>query len=275
MTLSTTVVAQEVFIHDVPFNTVTPQSMWGQGSAPNLNQNMDIFNETIGDNFGFGGCVSGPLGTSFGVGISGVMKMGFHFYLEMDGWNSGDIDVNYPIEVTATAPGNNSYDQGDIIDITTSYDVEPGWFLNTTYPQAGTVALNFDVTVEVGLALEICFIDVLFGGPVTIIPNTVATLPIEIIGLDFTNGVEANFLTIGPVLGQTIGPLFSESVPAVLNLSDVTGAVGGPDLEGYGLTGWITAPNVVTDDDLINAVDLQACGSSQYLNLNLEIFQLL
>ncbi len=268
-TLSTTVVAQEVFIHDVPFNTLTPQSMWGQGSAPNLNQNMDLFNETIGDNFGFGGCVSGPLGTSFGVGISGVMKMGFHCYIEMDGWNTGEVDVNYPIEVTATAPTNNSYDQGDIIDISTSYDVEPGWYLETTYPQAGTVALNFDVTVEVGLALEICFIDVLFGGPVSIIPNTVATLPIEIVGLDFTNGIEANFLTVGPVLGQTIGPLFTESVPAELNLSDVA------DLEDYGLTGWITAPNVVTNDDLINVVDLQACGVSQYLNLNLEIFQLL
>ncbi|MDX2362573.1 MAG: gliding motility-associated C-terminal domain-containing protein [Crocinitomicaceae bacterium] len=257
---------QETFVHEVPFHTDVNQSMWGQGQNPNLNQTFDLFGPwSVGGPFDVGGCVSGPFGAgSFGIGLDGLFEIGLYCYLKIDDFTVGDIDVNYPIEVTAEAPANATYDQGDVIDITTSYVLDTGWYLNTYYPDPGTVELTLEVTIAMALTIESCFFVSLPDLP--IIPAFSATIPINIVALDFTSGYSAEIFGIGAPLN--IPPLFSASFGDTLYTEDYS------NLDQYGITGWMTAPHVETNDVALG-LDLQACGESRYLNLNLEIFDLL
>jgi len=264
--------AQEVFVHDVPFATDSPQSMWGpNGINLGLNQTWDIFGPwTTGQiNFPPIGIppISAPFGAgTFGAWMDGWFELGVGCTFSLENFTLGQVEVDYPIEVTVEAPTNLSYDQGDQIDIETSYEVQPGWALDTYYPNPGNARLTLNIFVGLQMNLNACFIDcfdpVSFGMPTS-------PIPIDIFNIDFNNfdgdGMDAAFIDL-----PGLPPLFEYDIPDTL----FTDMIPNDPLGEYGLSGWFTPPHVFTDDNLVGD-DIYACGESEYIHMELELFDLL
>lgn len=264
--------AQEVFVHDVPFATDAPQSMWGpNGVNLGLNQTWDIFGPWTTGQINFPPIGIPPINAPFGAGtfgawMDGWFELGVGCTFSLENFTLGQVEVDYPIEVTVEAPTDLSYDQGDQIDIETSYEVQPGWALDTYYPNPGSARLTLNIFVGLQMNLNACFIDcfdpISFGMPTS-------PIPIDIFNIDFDqtdgDGMDAAFIDL-----PGLGPLFEYDIPDTL----YTDMIPNDPLGEYGLSGWFTPPHVDTDDNLVGD-DIYACGESQYIHMELELFDLL
>lgn len=279
--------SQEVFTHDVPFATDSPQSMWGpNGINVGINNTWPLLNPNplflpIPPNFSFGSIYTWPgmsfpgVGSwgpySFGAQLSGSFQFGMGCTFSLQNFTLGQVDVDYPVEVTVSAPTNQSYDQGDQIDVETSYEVQNGWALNSYYPNPGNATLTLSLYTQLQMTMTAAFFQPLgtfsFGSP------NINQTDINIVDLDFNildgDGMDVTFLDI-PSLGA-LNPAIEVDIPDTL----YTDMISGDPLGGYGLSGWFTPPHVLTDDTLQVDQDLRACGESQYVHLQLEIFDLL
>ena len=253
--------AQQTVNHHCDFESGL-QSMWGaNGVNFSINQTIPLFPEVNwNESFGFDGIVDAPLGLgSFGAAMNGNFSgtLGCEFALQ--GFTLGQIEVDYPVDITLDMPADLTYDQGDDVVIETDYELAPGYALDTYYPSGGEATLDFYFGLGAGLSAEVC----LFGcASFPIIPQF--NTGIQNINIFTVNVNEVSFLSLNggtPLYSYPIFPLNTSMIP-------------GDPLGQFGLNGTLDIPNVVTTD-YANGTDLTACGESNYVNLNLDIFALL
>src|SRR5690606_32039102 len=129
---------QLVVTHDVDFESGV-QNMWGPSFSPvTLDQTINLFHQPWDVSFNTG---SGGIFTIAGFDFGGALSGGFSGYIgseiRIEGFTTGTVEVDYPIEVELDMPNHLTYDQGDTVTIQTDYTVRPGYELATSYPSAG------------------------------------------------------------------------------------------------------------------------------------------
>lgn len=274
--------AQQIVSYDVDFNSGT-QNMWGPSFSPfNINQEITLFEEDWNIPINLGG-ITDIAGFDFGATLNGSFSGLIGSKVSLNGFTTGTVEVNYPIDVTLDMTADNTYDQGDSVVVRTSYEVDPNYELQTNYPSVGEAKLDVYFQLAAGVSANICFFSCT-SFPIIPSFNT------GVVNLNIVTANANGVWFLGPAdwfqpdLPGTAGWPFSKPpktsapftppscVPWQCHIPAFPAEL--PDV-GYGITGEITIPYVETDDNLVNGTDLTACGDSTYFNLNLEIFQLL
>ncbi|MAO32102.1 MAG: hypothetical protein CL824_01225, partial [Crocinitomicaceae bacterium] len=251
--------AQQTVNHHVDFSSGN-QNMWGPSfNAFSFNQVIPIFDVPWNVNFdtGNGGIVN-ILGQSFGAGIAGHFSGNIGMEFALQGFTTGEVAVDYPVDITLDMPVDNTYDQGDLVTIETDYAVTSGYSLDTYFPSVGEATLDLYFQLGASLSATICVF-----GCVTfpVIPSF--NTGVQNINIFTVNQYGIDFFSFN---GGT--PAYSYSTGLPLNMDVI------PQLGDYGLSGELDLPYVTTDDYL-SGDNLYACGDSIYSYVNLDIFALL
>jgi len=233
------------------------QNMWGPNGNPfTVNMNVNLFHVGFNQTQSIGS-ITNFAGGQFGAEavIHAWLSMGANFSL--NGFSSGSVDLDYPVRVDLTFPSPYTFNPGQWITINSWYDVLPGWNLDTYFPTAGVMALDFyfgagldiDVNVCVYSCMNINLIDV--------------QVPVDTIHIFYLNSFT----------GQAIYPCV---VNGQLQFCNGTFPITFNNLFGIGLSGWITIPFVITHDYLDLATKcVHADGDCTYVHLDLDIVQFL
>lgn len=261
----TTLHAQTSIIqHDIDWST-QDQNMWGPNGNPLIiDININLFS------FGFDTAMSfGSITNIFGGQFGAMFDVDTWFQIGSDfvisGFNSGSVDVEYPVSVFLEVPDDNTFCPGDEVTINSSYEVRPGWDLSTHFPTAGVIALTMDFGFDLDLDATLCVFSC------TTIPLVDVHVPydtITIIGLDSQTGVFSY-----PCYDPNLFPPFTICHDTVLPITF-------NNLFGIGLSGSITLPYVETHDWLDATTDpchqnLYAHGDSTWVELEIDVVQLL
>lgn len=248
-------------IHDVPFASGL-QDMWGPGGGFSINQVITLFDESwnVPFNTGNGGIVT-ILGQQFGAAVQGGFSGRIGSTFSILGFTLGEVEVDYPIEVTNTLTNDLTYDQGDNVLIETDYTVEPGWALDTHYPSAGEMKMDLFFELGASLSATLCAFGCI---NFPIIPSFNTGLQNVNIFTVNTGGAEFFSFNGGTPLYSIAGfPIDLSTIP-------------GNPMPDFGLNAIIGLPNVVTTDYLdASTKHLRACGESTYVEMSLDIFALL
>lgn len=238
--------------------------MWGPSWDPvSINMTVPLFDVSWNESFGFS-AITNILGYDFGFGMSGSFSGTIGSEFKLQNFTTGEVEVNYPIDITLEMNQDLSYDPGDNVTIETSYALEPGTELNTMYPNAGEATLDLYFQMGASLSATLCAF-----GCVTfpIIPSFDTGL--QNINIFTINENEITFFTfpgLDPMYEYSVFPLSTTMIP-------------GDPLAEIGLEGTLDLPHVYTTDG-ISGLDLYACGGgedpdSAYIQLSLNIFDLL
>ena len=253
-------VAQQEVDHHVDF-TSGMQNMWGPSwNAFSINQTITLFEVNWNESFSTGNAgIVTILGQQFGAAIAGGFSGTIGSEFSLTGFTTGEVQVDYPIDVTLDMPTDLTYDQGDEVTIQTEYEVTTGYALDTYYPSAGEATLDLYFQLAANLSATMCA----FGCttfPVIPAFNT----GMNTVNLFTVNTTEVSFFSFN---GGT--PMYSY---AIFPLS--TSMINGDPLGEYGLEAILDLPYVTTTDAL-NGQDLSACGEDTYLTVTLDVFALL
>lgn len=246
--------------YNVPFSSGM-QNMWGPSwNAFSLNINKNLFDVPWNETFDSGnsGIVS-ILGAQFGASIQGTFSGVFGANFSLTGFTTGEVEVDYPIDVDFVMSDDYSYDQGDVVTVNTDYSVTSGYALNSYYPSAGEAKFDLYFRLAGNLSATLCA----FGcATFPVIPNfdtgiqTINIFTINTSGVDFFS-----YNGSTPLYSYPGFPLKSDMIP-----NDPLGE--------YGVSAWLGLPYVITTDNL-SGTDLSACGDSTYANLNVNVFDLI
>ena len=242
---------QQVINHTVPFAT-TNQNMWGPNNNQfSIDQEISIFNVPWNTSFNTGNSMIGTVaGFSFGAALQGSISGVIGSKISLQGFTTGTLDVDYPIDATITTPANNTYDQGDTVTVTTDYVLDPSAEISSFYPSAGEA--KWDLYFQLGASAS-----------ATVCVFSCATFPI--IPAFNTGLVNINLVTVNASGVSMLNGLFTQQfLPYPFP----------PALEDYGITGFVTIPYVSTTS-VINNKDIQACGDSTYFNFNVDVFDMI
>lgn len=248
--------AQQVVTNEIFYRTYQ-QSMWEEGDAFTIDFNFDLFqiNESGHNSIG---SIQNILGAQFGaiISIDWWLLLGSH--ISYNGFNGGEIDVQYPIEVSLQFPDNQQFNQGDIVTIYSEYEVLDDWLLNTRFPVEGIFEFGIDFGFGVDVSAEIC----MFGCiEIDIIDYQVPAETINIIDINTFTGI-AHYPCL---VNNQLQICESQVLPIVFD-----------NLAGIGLSGVISIPYVETVSYLDPITkSLYAHGDSAYMNLELDIIQFL
>jgi len=282
--------------HTVDFNSGV-QNMWGPSWSPfSIDQEITLFNVPWNESFGTGNTFMFSIaGQNFGAAFDGSFSGVIGSKVSLDGFTTGTVEVDYPIDIDLDMDADNSYDQGDAVSIQTDYSVRSGYNINSLYPSAGEFKWDLYFQMAASASAELCF----FGC------TTFPIIPSFDTGLQTINlvTVSGNGASTGGQIGawwlgagdpsdwfaqepgiegwpyawppQTSGPynqagLGSHWIPWQCHLPFFPVTMSGP----MGLSGQIDLPYVTTTTTL-NSEELDACGDAQYFNVNLEVFKLL
>lgn len=246
--------------YNVTFNSGN-QNMWGPSwNAYSINQTINLFNVPWNQSFDSGnGGIFSIAGMDFGAAMSGAFSGVIGSNFSLNGFTTGEVAVNYPIKVDLEMPDDQTYDQGDSVTINSSYSVTNGSSLESYYPSLGEAKLDIYFRIAAELSAKIC----LFGCA------TFPIIPQFDTGVQTINVFTANSSGVDLFSYGGLPPLYSfPGLP--LETSDIPN----DPLGNYGISGSLTVPYVITDDQL-NGQELHACGDSVYLNLNLDVFDLI
>lgn len=249
--------AQQIVNHHVDFSSGN-QNMWGPSfNAFSFNQVIPIFNVPWNESFdtGNGGIVN-ILGSSFGAGVAGHFSGFIGMDFSLLGFTTGEVAVEYPVDITLDMPVDNTYDQGDLVTIETDYTVSSGYSLDTYFPNVGEARLDLNFQLGASLSATICVF-----GCVTfpIIPSF--NTGVQNINIFTVNQYGIDFFSFN---GGTPAYSYSTGLPLSLPSS----------LANWGLTGELDLPYVTTTDNM-SGNNLRACGNDMYSTMNLDIFTLL
>lgn len=293
--LSRPVSAQQLVNHHANFVTDSV-NMWGPSFSPiTLDQTITIFDVPWNVNFNTGNSgIFSIAGFDFGGALSGSFSGVIGSEIRIEGFTTGEVDVHYPVDIELDMPTDLSYDQGDNVTIQTSYTVEPGWELETRYPSAGEFFWDLYFRMAAQASAQLCFFGCTTFPIIPAFDTGVQTLNlVTISGSGASTGGTTGVWYLGPAdpLGpdQPPAPATGGLFPYAKPPGDASGLVGIdwipwqvhlgafpadlPDV-GFGLSGSITIPYVETSPGL-NGTNIYACGDSTYVNLNVEIFQLI
>ncbi len=258
---------RKVVNQSASFSTVN-QNMWGSGAAPGINTTLEIFPEYKQklpfDTRDF--TILEFEGLEFGAGIDGFVEFGvgpFQFVIE--GFTLGEVDVNYPTNVSIDLPADNSFNSGETIIIKSSFQASPGAELITRYPSAAAarVALELGLLFDADLGLTGCLIDCL--PRLAIVPaHTDPILDQDFKFFEVTLS-ELTYICEDPT---------SMPLPFQCTLSS-----GGPPWAFTDPKDIFTAeaelPFVVTNSQIVGLTDLQATGEHTYVNNSLNVIKLI
>lgn len=246
--------------HSVPFSS-GKQNMWGPSwNAFSINQNINLFDAPWNTSFDSGnGGITSWGGMSFGAAIKGAFSGVIGSNFSLTGFTTGEVNVDYPIDVELRMTDDQTYDQGDIVSIQTSYEVETGYALETFYPSVGEMKFDVYFRLAGNLSATLCA----FGcATFPVLPNfdtgltTINIFTINASGIEFFS-----FDGGSPAFSYNLLPLHTSSIP-------------NDPLGDYGMEGVLTIPYVVTEDGA-SGKDLYACGDSTYVNFSVDIFKLI
>lgn len=237
---------------NIPFST-TNQGMFGNDSSFSLNTVIPLFNTSWNESYTSPNTLQSTYYGDYGWEVSSQIagNIGVDFYSR--DWGDGSIDVNYPVNIQLSYPTNNTFDRGDYITIKTNYTVDNTASINTVFPQDGKVGLEMHYNMMFKFLIRLCFVSCIY--PMDFDHTIVNTLPIL--------EVRSDSVTY-PCL-DIINGSFQCTDPAPLT---------GPNFPA-GFSGAFSLPNVVTSSTLTSDKCLVASGEDAYLDLQLELFQLL
>jgi gliding motility-associated-like protein len=298
---------------NAPFESDS-NSMWGLSGNPIIEDEISLFhvdwNQSI--NTGSSGIVT-IIGQSFGGAFQGSISGQIGSKIKYN-FNSGSIDVKYPIDVDITYPSDSTYDQGDLVTVSTSYTVLDSSELATIYPNG---ELRWDLYFQLGASASatVCAFGC-FTFPIIPAFNT-GLININLFTVSSSGATTGPGGTQGPsgiwylgpgqmppyFGGSNEDPLYPGTEPTVdgsffpfavppAEVDTVTGDLGDifqdwipwqiyvplilelPDNE-FGLSAYVTLPYVETESELLADNTLEACGDSTYFEIALEVFDLL
>ena len=233
------------------FSTIN-QPMFGTGF--NLNFEQEVFNVPWNVSFGPAGYIFNP---GFGLGKYGFElsggtsgNIGARFYSR--NWNSGEIDIDYPVDVQLTYPQDLSFNKGDNITISSSYNLRNTAKLTSRFPQVGNVGLEMFFGMQFWLSPEMCFYACINPGFDTGPLNTTLTL----FDLSSTGAIYA-WPPEAPDYSLTKS---TNGLPFSL-----------PDND-FGFEGFFGLPNVQTTSQILNNKCLRANGSDTYAEIGVDVF---
>lgn len=282
--------AQQIVNHHATFNS-GQQNMWGPSFSPvTLDQTITLFDQPWNVNWDTGSAgIFTIAGFDFGGSLSGSFSGVIGSEIRIEGFTTGTVEVDYPVDIELDMPTDLTYDQGDQVTVQTSYTVDPGWDMETLYPSAGEFFWDFYFRMAASASAQLCF----FGcTSFPIIPafdtglqtinlvtisgsgaSTGGTTGIWFLGpVDYTSPIGGHPVPNGSVWPAAYDPDFSASgLPGYAHIGAFPASL--PDTD-FGLSGEITIPYVETTPYL-SGTDISACGDSTYFNLNLEVFKLL
>jgi hypothetical protein len=122
---SKNLVAQQAVNHHVNFAT-KKQDMWGPKLNPIIiDKETTLFEQAWNENFDTGNSMIGSVaGYYFGAALKGSFSGAIGSKVSLKGFNSGSIDVDYPVDIQLDMPTDNTYDQGDEVVIKTNYIID-------------------------------------------------------------------------------------------------------------------------------------------------------
>ena len=284
---------QQQVNHHANFNT-THQNMWGPSyNSFSIDKEITIFEKSWNVPFGTGNSmITSIVGQQFGAAFDGEFSGVIGSKVSLNGFTNGEVDVLYPVNITLDMPTDLTYDQGDVVTVTSNYTVDPSAELVSRFPKAGDVKWDLYFQMAANLNAKLCA----FGCVnFPIIPSFNTGM------VDF-NIVTANasgLWSLGPakptdVVQGFINPssfypgkgIFPFSVsPKVSGTFSSTNTVlwqcynppGAPYIipnYGSGIYGKVTIPFVNTVS-VLGGKNISASGDSTYVSMNLEIFKLL
>ena len=175
-------VAADVLLYDHIFQTQSPQSIYGPGSAPSYS-GSDFFGVTWDETGSIGGIWQDPiLGTYWGQELYGTTngKIGFTASYQVTG---GEVNATVPVQVNLGLPTENLA-PGDPFTITSSYIIPSGLNFNASSPQFGAAAdFNFQAYASFGGATGVG--DLFTDGPDEIIDVNIAPYEVFAFNRDF------------------------------------------------------------------------------------------
>lgn len=291
---------QKIVNHHAEFNS-GQNNMWGPSFSPvTLDQTITLFNVpwNVSFNTGNSGIVS-VAGLNFGGAFNGSFSGSIGSSIEIKGFTTGTVEVDYPVDIELTMNQDDQYDPGDVVTIDTDYEVEPGWELATSYPSAGEFFWDLNFQFAASASATLCA----FGCvTIPVIPSFNTGLQslnlVTISGNGASTGGTTGIWYLGPANNfgpnqppAPVGGIWPYAKPPATSAQLSAGAgitpsqyipwqvhIGAFPIElpsAFGLSGEVTIPYVITDDNLDADNSLSACGDSTYFNVNLEIFQLL
>lgn len=134
------------------------QYMW-KDAGFNLDFRKELFDESWNQSFGFDGTES-ILGYDFGLDFSAQTagNIGMEFFLE--DISMGMINtVRYPVKIEFVRPAGGSFNAGEKVVVTSSFEVQPGAKIITQYPNSGRMGLDFRFNMENDINMTACLFD--------------------------------------------------------------------------------------------------------------------
>lgn len=289
--LSFSTLGQQVVTQHVDFET-TNQNMWGPSWNPfTMDKQFTIFEQAWDVPFGTGNSMIFSIaGYEFGAAIDAEFNGKIGSAVSLEGFSTGTMDCKFPIDVNIDMPNDLTYDQGDLVTVKTDYTIDPSAELVTDYPNAGEVKWGLYFQMGAEMTGKLCA----FGCTTfPIIPsfNTglidINLLTVNMSGIWFVGPASPSDVIGGFVNPSAYNPgqgIFPFSVDPFMgpytkyNVTPWQCFVGGfpfniPDF-GYGVTGYVTFPQVATTSSIV-ANGLQATGSDTYFHMNIEVFKLI
>jgi gliding motility-associated-like protein len=235
---------QTTLTHNVPFASGN-QNMWGPSSNNfSIDTTVTLFDESWNASYNWSEIESlggYDFGAAFNGGFSGLVKSDF----SLTGFTTGEVAVDYPIDVILTMPSNSTYDQGDNVTIQTDYTIDNAVAkLETMYPSAGEASLDLYFQMAGNLSANIC----VFGcAAFPIIPGF--NTGMNNINIFTVNENEVNLISVNN------GPHEETYTGFPLTIPD----------NKYGLEGTLEIPYVYTESQINNTdLELNACGGGEH-----------
>jgi len=243
--------------HDIWWET-TNQNMWGPNGSPiQLDFDYTIFHFGWDTTLTFGH-IENFFGAQFGAmfQLDSYLEMGTSFGIH--GFNTGSVDVTYPVSIFLTFPDAGTFNPGDFVEVNSDYQVNPGWDLSTHFPTAGVAGLYLDFGMSLDLDATICIFNCF---PVSIMNFNVPydTIPI---------------FEINTINGTVTYPCINGFLPAICTDTILPLIIS--NIGGIGLDLIADLPYIETTDWLdAQTKCLHASGDDWYLTLQLDIIQFL
>ncbi len=264
--------AQQQVNHNLPFNSGN-QNMWGPSTSSfSMNQTWTLLDEGFDVDYTLD-LIESLAGSDFGMEVKAKIAADFKFKFSLQGFTTGQVLVNYPINVLLDMPTDNTYDPGDLVTIETSYTLNPGAQIQTMYPNGGEASLDLYFGVSAKLSAKICA----FGCTnIPLIPQV--NLSNQHVNIFTVNQTGAEFLSYNGAAPYSstgftpinLGPQSANAHPPQV-MAPAT-------LSDYGLTGTLDVPYVSTTSSIAPGSGgkfLKACGQDKYVDMNLDVFQLI
>ncbi len=283
---------QQQVNHHADFNT-THQNMWGPSFSPfSIDKDITIFETSWNVPFGTGNSmITSIAGQQFGAALDGGFSGMIGSKVSLHGFTTGEIDASYPVDITLDMPTDLTYDQGDVVTVTTTYDVDPSAELVTRFPSVGEAKWDLYFQMAANLNGKICafgctnfpIIPAFNTGIVDINIVTANASGLWFIGPADPADVAQGFAIpsmASPGIGifpfsvspKTSGPYNStNTVPWQCHVPGFPFSI--PDF-GYGITGELTIPYINTTS-VIGGNNISASGDSTYIHVNIEVFKLI